>query len=221
MAERTISGKIAKDLFEIVWSEGGDPRADRRSARHEAGHRRRRRSRSWSTRSSPPIPTRSEQAQREAGADRLVRRPGHEGVRRQGEPAGGERSPQGEARSLSSARSLRLRLRYTARGCVRRGVWSASPRRESTWQRRRRASSSGLQDRSEHPCLRIAESRFARFPLLRALPMRLGAAFRRDVRRFFFAAKIVLGDAAQRLARVVANAVKPCGVACARIFRHG
>jgi len=23
----TISGKIAKDLFEIVWSEGGDPRA--------------------------------------------------------------------------------------------------------------------------------------------------------------------------------------------------
>jgi aspartyl-tRNA(Asn)/glutamyl-tRNA(Gln) amidotransferase subunit B len=26
MAERTISGKIAKDLFEIVWSEGGDPR---------------------------------------------------------------------------------------------------------------------------------------------------------------------------------------------------
>jgi aspartyl-tRNA(Asn)/glutamyl-tRNA(Gln) amidotransferase subunit B len=27
MAESTISGKIAKDLFEIVWTEGGDPRA--------------------------------------------------------------------------------------------------------------------------------------------------------------------------------------------------
>ena len=27
IGERTISGKIAKDLFEIVWSEGGDPRA--------------------------------------------------------------------------------------------------------------------------------------------------------------------------------------------------
>ena len=27
MADGTISGKIAKDLFEIVWSEGGDPRA--------------------------------------------------------------------------------------------------------------------------------------------------------------------------------------------------
>jgi aspartyl-tRNA(Asn)/glutamyl-tRNA(Gln) amidotransferase subunit B len=27
MADRTISGKIAKDVFEIVWNEGGDPRA--------------------------------------------------------------------------------------------------------------------------------------------------------------------------------------------------
>jgi aspartyl-tRNA(Asn)/glutamyl-tRNA(Gln) amidotransferase subunit B len=27
IAEATISGKIAKDLFEIVWSQGGDPRA--------------------------------------------------------------------------------------------------------------------------------------------------------------------------------------------------
>jgi aspartyl-tRNA(Asn)/glutamyl-tRNA(Gln) amidotransferase subunit B len=27
MADGTISGKIAKDLFEILWSEGGDPRA--------------------------------------------------------------------------------------------------------------------------------------------------------------------------------------------------
>ena len=26
IADGTISGKIAKDLFEIVWSEGGDPR---------------------------------------------------------------------------------------------------------------------------------------------------------------------------------------------------
>ena len=27
VAEGTISGKIAKDLFEIIWNEGGDPRA--------------------------------------------------------------------------------------------------------------------------------------------------------------------------------------------------
>ena len=26
MADGTISGKIAKDVFEIVWNEGGDPR---------------------------------------------------------------------------------------------------------------------------------------------------------------------------------------------------
>ncbi|MDT9165899.1 Asp-tRNA(Asn)/Glu-tRNA(Gln) amidotransferase GatCAB subunit B, partial [Escherichia coli] len=26
IGEGVISGKIAKDLFEIVWSEGGDPR---------------------------------------------------------------------------------------------------------------------------------------------------------------------------------------------------
>jgi aspartyl-tRNA(Asn)/glutamyl-tRNA(Gln) amidotransferase subunit B len=29
IGDGTISGKIAKDLFEIVWTEGGDP-ADRR-----------------------------------------------------------------------------------------------------------------------------------------------------------------------------------------------
>ena len=27
IGDGTISGKIAKDLFEIIWSEGGDPRA--------------------------------------------------------------------------------------------------------------------------------------------------------------------------------------------------
>jgi aspartyl-tRNA(Asn)/glutamyl-tRNA(Gln) amidotransferase subunit B len=27
IAEGTISGKIAKDVFEVVWTEGGDPRA--------------------------------------------------------------------------------------------------------------------------------------------------------------------------------------------------
>ena len=32
IGERTISGKIAKDLFEIVWSEGGDPRGSSRRA---------------------------------------------------------------------------------------------------------------------------------------------------------------------------------------------
>ena len=39
IGEGTISGKIAKDLFEIVWQEGGDPARAGRKPRHEAGHR--------------------------------------------------------------------------------------------------------------------------------------------------------------------------------------
>ena len=42
--------------------EGGDPRADRRKPRHEAGHRYRRDRDRRSTRSSPPIPDKVEQA---------------------------------------------------------------------------------------------------------------------------------------------------------------
>ena len=100
MSEGTISGKIAKDLFEIVWSEGGDPRAIVESrgmkqvtdvARDREARRRHRRQE----------PRQGGAGEAEAGARRLVRRPGDEGVRRQGEPAGGERSPQGEARPLT------------------------------------------------------------------------------------------------------------------------
>ena len=35
IADKTISGKIAKDLLDIVWSEGGDPRVSRREPRTE------------------------------------------------------------------------------------------------------------------------------------------------------------------------------------------
>src|SRR5262249_2883254 len=41
----------------------------------------------------------------EREAHRLVRRPGHEGVRRQGEPAGRQRTAQAQARSLTIARA--------------------------------------------------------------------------------------------------------------------
>ena len=54
IGEGTISGKIAKDLFEIVWSEGGDPRTI-----VEARGLTPAQSRRWSTRCSPRIPTRS------------------------------------------------------------------------------------------------------------------------------------------------------------------
>ena len=56
IAEGTISGKIAKDLFEIVWTRGRRPARDRRGARHEAGHRHSARSRRRSTTSSPSQP---------------------------------------------------------------------------------------------------------------------------------------------------------------------
>ena len=103
-------GKIAKDVFEIVWSEGGDPRAivetrglkqvtdlsaleeaRRRHYRQESGQGRRR------------------QDQSEGG--RLVCRPGDEGFGRQSQPASGQRS----ARRSVSASERALRARRCAR----------------------------------------------------------------------------------------------------------
>ena len=101
IGEGTISGKIAKDLFEIVWLEGGDPRAlveargmkqvtdsggDRKGGRrHHRGQSRQGRA-----------------GESQAATRRLVRRPGDEVVGRQGEPASGQRSAEGEARHLKS-----------------------------------------------------------------------------------------------------------------------
>ena len=102
LADGTISGKIAKEVFEIVWSEGGDPRAivetrglkqltdvsaleklvDDIIAQESRQDRRR-------------------QDQSEGG--RLVRRPGDEGVRRQGQPASDQRPSQKAPRRLSRA----------------------------------------------------------------------------------------------------------------------
>ena len=59
VAANVISGKIAKDVLDIVWSEGGDPRAIVESARPQAGDRHAARSRRRSTPSSPRIRTRS------------------------------------------------------------------------------------------------------------------------------------------------------------------
>ena len=93
----TISGKIAKDVFDIVWTEGGDPAeiVEKRGlkqvtdiARHREGGRRGHRRE----------PGQGGAGQAEARADRLVRRPGDEGDGRQGEPAGRERPSQIEAR---------------------------------------------------------------------------------------------------------------------------
>ncbi len=89
IGEGTISGKIAKDLFEIVWQEGGDPRDAGRSARHEAGHRCR--GDREGGRRHPRRQSRQGRAgSRQAATDRLVRRPGDEVVRRQGQSAIGQ-----------------------------------------------------------------------------------------------------------------------------------
>ena len=60
----TISGKIAKDVFDIVFTEGGDPRAIVEGAGPHPGHRHWRDRDRRSIRSSPPIPTRPSRPRR-------------------------------------------------------------------------------------------------------------------------------------------------------------
>ncbi len=215
MAEGTISGKIAKDLFEIVWSEGGDPRAvvEARGMKQVTDV-------SAIEKMVDEIvaenPDKAEQARPEAGADRLVRRAGDEGVGRQGEPAGGERSSQGEARFVIGAIAPARRAEGDTRRHRRR------PRRTGIGTTKTAAGPSQALARSIRASVfAIGRDRFARFSLPRTCRIRFKSAFRKDVRRIFFAAKIARGGAARRLRRVVANAVKPCLLRCARVFRHG
>ncbi len=97
IATGVISGKIAKDLFEIVWTEGGDPAeiVEARGmkqvtdtgaieARGRRDHRRQ--------------PGQGRAGEGQAVDARLVRRSGDESFRRQGQPAGRERDPEEEAR---------------------------------------------------------------------------------------------------------------------------
>jgi hypothetical protein len=87
----TISGKIAKDLFEIVWNEGGDPRAivEARGMKQVTDT-------GAIEKAVDEIiaanPDKVEQAKAKPTHARLVRRPGDEGDRRQGQPAGRQRS---------------------------------------------------------------------------------------------------------------------------------
>ena len=101
----TISGKIAKDVFEIMLSEGGDPRDNRRGARAEAGDRHRR-DREDRGRDHRRQSGEGGAGEGEAGDARLVRRPGDEGEPRQGQPAGGQRASEGEARDRVQTQPL-------------------------------------------------------------------------------------------------------------------
>ena len=105
IADGTISGKIAKDLFEIVWSEGGDPRAivEQRGLKQVTDHRR---DRKGGRRDRRQQSGQGRRGQDEPEGDRLVRRPGDEGLRRQGEPASGERTSKEENRNLRRERNF-------------------------------------------------------------------------------------------------------------------
>ena len=116
---------------------GRRPAPDRRSARHEAGHRpvrdreggrrdRRRESRQGGT------------GEGQSQARRLVRRAGDEGVGRQGQPAGRERSAQAQARPLRrSVAATHARGRRAARRRHRREIRRAKrPRADENRSRR-------------------------------------------------------------------------------------
>jgi hypothetical protein len=87
----TISGKIAKDVFEIVWTEGGDPRqiVEDRGMKQVTDTGAIEAAVDEVIAANPDKVAKAGQGERKAQACRLVRRPGDEGHRRQGQPAGG------------------------------------------------------------------------------------------------------------------------------------
>ena len=105
IAEKVISGKIAKDLFEIVWSRGRRSARHRRRARHETGHRHRC-DRESGRRHHRREPRQGRGCEDQPESDRLVCRSGDEIVGRQSQSAGRERYPEGKARPLTDRRGL-------------------------------------------------------------------------------------------------------------------
>ncbi len=91
---------------------------DRRGARHAAGHRPFRH-RDGGERDRRRQSGQGGAGEDEAGADRLVRRSGDEGVRRQGQPARRERSAQVQARDLTRARSSERQRHHASERGVR------------------------------------------------------------------------------------------------------
>ncbi len=127
IGEGTISGKIAKDLFEIVWTEGGDPRelVEARGMKQVTDL-------GAIEKVVDDIiaanPDKVAQAKAEAATRRLVRRPGDEAVRRQGQSASGQRSAEGEARHLSRPATGRLSSTFATRRCARASHRSVASR---------------------------------------------------------------------------------------------
>ena len=119
VVDNTISGKIAKDVLEAMWDEGTQRRCHHRGARPAADHRRigdRGGDRGGAWR---PIPRQlADYRARQGQAVRLLRRPGHEGDRRQGQSGAAERAAEEEAQWLrcwrAAARRELRRLRARA-----------------------------------------------------------------------------------------------------------
>ncbi len=104
----TISGKIAKEVFEAMWAERRE-RGCQSSRRRACGRSPTRRpSRRPSTRCMAKNPGPAGRLPlRQGQAVRLLRRPGHEGHRRQGQPGAAERAAEEEAQRLKLAASVR------------------------------------------------------------------------------------------------------------------
>ena len=136
--EGAISGKIAKDLFEIVWSEGGDPRAivEQRGMKQVTDMGAIEKVVDEIIAKNPDKVARREN---QSEGDRLVRRTGDEGLRRQGQPAGGERTAQEQARALMHCTRRRVERRRRICPCASskrfaltcRDASAQAPRRES------------------------------------------------------------------------------------------
>ena len=96
ISSNVISGRIAKEVFEIMLADRGRAREDRRGARAEAGHRYRRH-REGRGRDHRGEPEAGGAGAGQAQDARLVRGPGDEGHGREGEPRCGQRHPPAEA----------------------------------------------------------------------------------------------------------------------------
>ena len=96
IAANTISGKIAKDVFEIVWSEGGDPAeiVETRGLKQVTDTGAIEKAVDAVIAANPD---KVADAKAKPASDRLVRRPGDEGHRRQGQPGGRQRDAEEEA----------------------------------------------------------------------------------------------------------------------------
>ena len=87
ISANTISGKTAKDLLDIVWSDGGDPRVIVGDARTDAGHRHER-DREGCRRGDRCEPRQGRGSESETETRRVVCRSGDEAERRKSESAG-------------------------------------------------------------------------------------------------------------------------------------